>query len=60
MNAEPRKIRLHAAWRAGISDTATLSAIERVRGVRPTRQDQAYENIALPIGQQILSQPEVA
>src|SRR5690625_1797638 len=49
--------------RAGIADTATLSSIERIpreRFVPPAFQDQAYENIALPIGQgQTLSQPEV-
>jgi protein-L-isoaspartate(D-aspartate) O-methyltransferase len=64
VNAEPRKIRLLMQLRrAGISDTATLSAIERVpreKFVPPAFQDQAYENIALPIGQgQTLSQPEV-
>ena len=64
MNGEPRKIRLLMHLRkAGISDTATLSAIERVpreKFVPPAFQDQAYENIALPIGQgQTLSQPEV-
>lgn len=64
MSAEPRKIRLLMQLRrAGISDTATLSAIERVPRelfVPPAFQDQAYENIALPIGQgQTLSQPEV-
>lgn len=64
MTAEPRKIRLLMQLRrAGISDTATLAAIERVPRelfVPPAFQDQAYENIALPIGQgQTLSQPEV-
>ena len=64
MTPEPRKIRLLMQLRrAGISDTATLAAIERVPRelfVPPAFQDQAYENIALPIGQgQTLSQPEV-
>lgn len=64
MTHEPRKIRLLMQLRrAGISDTATLAAIERVPRalfVPPAFQDQAYENIALPIGQgQTLSQPEV-
>lgn len=64
MSHEPRKIRLLMQLRrAGISDTATLAAIERVPRelfVPPAFQDQAYENIALPIGQgQTLSQPEV-
>lgn len=64
MTAEPRKIRLLMQLRrAGVSDTATLSALERVPRelfVPPAFQDQAYENIALPIGQgQTLSQPEV-
>jgi protein-L-isoaspartate(D-aspartate) O-methyltransferase len=64
MSLEARKIRLLMHLRrAGVADTATLSAIERVPRelfVPPSFQDQAYENIALPIGQgQTLSQPEV-
>jgi len=59
-----RKIRLVMQLRqAGVSDTAVLSAIERVPReafVPPAFQDRAYENIALPIGQgQTLSQPQV-
>lgn len=64
MTLEARKIRLLMQLRRiGISDTATLAAIERIpREVftPPTFHDQAYENVALPIGQgQTLSQPEV-
>ena len=64
MTLEARKIRLLMQLRRnGISDTATLSAIERVprEAFTPkTFHDQAYENIALPIGQgQTLSQPLV-
>jgi protein-L-isoaspartate(D-aspartate) O-methyltransferase len=59
-----RKIRLIMHLRAsGITDTRTLSAIERVPReafVPEPFQDQAYENRALPIGHgQTLSQPEV-
>lgn len=64
MTLEARKIRLVMELRqAGISDTAVLSAIERVPReafVPEPFQDRAYENCALPIGQgQTLSQPQV-
>jgi len=64
VTAAARKIRLLMQLRrAGISDTATLAAIERVPReafVPPSFLDQAYENIALPIGLgQTLSQPQV-
>ncbi|MGM0560827.1 MAG: protein-L-isoaspartate(D-aspartate) O-methyltransferase [Pseudomonadota bacterium] len=64
MSLAARKIRLLMQLRkAGINDTAVLSAIERVpreNFVPPSFRDQAYENIALPIGHgQTLSQPEV-
>lgn len=64
MSLAARKIRLLMQLRkAGINDTAVLSAIERVpreQFVPASFKDQAYENIALPIGQgQTLSQPEV-
>ena len=49
--------------RAGISDQRVLNAIERVPRelfVPPTFADQAYENVALPIGHgQTVSQPLV-
>jgi protein-L-isoaspartate(D-aspartate) O-methyltransferase len=49
--------------RAGIADQRVLSAIERVpreKFVPPTFLDQAYENVALPIGHgQTISQPYV-
>jgi len=49
--------------RAGISDTRVLGAIEktpREKFVPPAFEDQAYENLALPIGQgQTVSQPYV-
>jgi protein-L-isoaspartate(D-aspartate) O-methyltransferase len=59
-----RKIRLLMLLRrAGINDTATLAAMERIPReafVPPSFLDQAYENIALPIGLgQTLSQPQV-
>ena len=59
-----RKIRLVMQLRrAGISDTAVLSAIERIPReafVLPSFLDQAYENRALPIDMgQTLSQPLV-
>jgi protein-L-isoaspartate(D-aspartate) O-methyltransferase len=59
-----RKIRLIMSLRQqGITDTAVLSAIERIPRetfVPPTFLDQAYENRALPIGcGQTLSQPQV-
>ncbi len=64
MTIEARKIRLIMELRRqGISDTAVLSAIERIpreRFAPPAFQDQAYENRALPIGHgQTLSQPLV-
>lgn len=59
-----RKIRLVMKLRkAGITDTAVLSAIERVPReifIPPNFQDQAYEDTALPIGRgQTISQPLV-
>jgi len=49
--------------RAGISDPRVLGAIEktpREKFVPPSFEDQAYENLALPIGQgQTVSQPYV-
>ena len=64
MKGEPRKIRLIMELRrSGVSDTRVLSAIERVPRdlfVPEPFKDQAYENIALPIGQgQTVSQPVV-
>lgn len=64
MSLEARKIRLLMQLRrAGITDTAVLAAIEKVPRelfVPPSFRDQAYENIALPIGLgQTISQPEV-
>ncbi|MBU0859164.1 MAG: protein-L-isoaspartate(D-aspartate) O-methyltransferase [Alphaproteobacteria bacterium] len=65
MNAEiARKIRLIMHLRAmGIADTGTLSAIEKVpreQFVPRAMFDQAYEDIALPIGRgQTISQPYV-
>jgi len=61
---EPRKIRLVMRLReAGISDTRVLSAIERVPReafVPATFRDQAYEDLALPIGYgQTISRPMV-
>jgi protein-L-isoaspartate(D-aspartate) O-methyltransferase len=60
----PKQARLSAELRrAGISDDRVLAAIERVpreRFVPPTFADQAYENVALPIGHgQTVSQPLV-
>lgn len=65
MNAQSaKKIRLIMKLReAGILDTATLSAIERIpreKFVMPAMMDQAWEDIALPIGRgQTISQPFV-
>jgi protein-L-isoaspartate(D-aspartate) O-methyltransferase len=64
MTLAARKIRLVMQLRsAGIADTAVLSAIERIprEAFVPTNfQDQAYEDMALPIGQgQTLSRPLV-
>jgi protein-L-isoaspartate(D-aspartate) O-methyltransferase len=62
--AASRKIRLVMELRrAGIADTAVLSAIERIPReafTPPSFRHQAYENMAIPIGQgQTLSQPQV-
>ena len=64
MTLAARKIRLVMQLRsAGISDTDVLSAIERIPReafVPANFKDQAYENMALPIGcGQTLSQPQV-
>ena len=64
MTGEPRKIRLLMELRqAGVTETRVLSAIERVPRelfVPEPFRDQAYANIALPIGTgQTLSQPVV-
>jgi len=61
---EPRVIRLLMELRRlGVTDAAVLGAIERVpreRFVLSQFLDQAYENIALPIGEgQTISQPIV-
>src|SRR5437879_4268265 len=60
----PKKLRLLMELRrAGIGDARVLGAIEktpRERFVPPAFEDQAYENVALPIGQgQTVSQPYV-
>ena len=64
MNGDVRKIRLLMELRKqGISDTNVLSAMERAPRelfVPEAFQDQAYENIALPIGAgQTISQPQI-
>jgi protein-L-isoaspartate(D-aspartate) O-methyltransferase len=64
MTQEARKIRLVMELRrAGIADTAVLSAIERIPReafVPEPFLDRAYEDTALPIGHgQTLSQPRV-
>jgi protein-L-isoaspartate(D-aspartate) O-methyltransferase len=64
MTTPANKARLILSLRsAGITDTAVLSAVERVPRelfVPETFRDQAYENTALPIGYgQTLSQPLV-
>lgn len=64
MTVAARKIRLIMQLRhAGIGATDVLSAIERIPReafVPESFRDQAYENMALPIGQgQTLSQPQV-
>ncbi len=64
MTVAARQIRLIMQLRrAGIGDTAVLSAIERIPRevfVPDSFRDQAYEDIALPIGQgQTLSRPQV-
>lgn len=63
-NPDPRSIRLIMALRTkGVADTATLAAIERTPRdvfVPSNFQDQAYEDVALPIGLgQTISQPLV-
>ena len=64
MNPDSRKIRLILDLRrGGVTEPRVLAAIERVpreRFVPPAFRDQAYENLALPIGhQQTISQPVV-
>jgi len=64
LSEDARKIRLIMELRSqGISDTEVLSAMERVPRelfVPEAFQDQAYENIALPIGAgQTISQPKI-
>ncbi|MSO66162.1 MAG: protein-L-isoaspartate(D-aspartate) O-methyltransferase [Alphaproteobacteria bacterium] len=64
MTVEARKIRLVMRLRkGGISDTRVLAAIERVPRelfVPDTFRDQAYEDLALPIGYgQTISRPMV-
>ena len=64
MIEEPRKIRLLMSLRrSGVTDTKVLGAIERIPRevfVPPAFQDQAYEDMALPIGMgQTISQPLV-
>jgi protein-L-isoaspartate(D-aspartate) O-methyltransferase len=64
MSQHAAKIRLIMELRrAGITDTRVLGAIERIpreEFVLPTFADQAYENLALPIGHgQTISQPYV-
>jgi len=61
---EARKIRLIMHLRkSGVVDTAVLSALERIPReafLPPSFQDQAYEDMALPIGLgQTISQPMV-
>ncbi|HIC82129.1 MAG TPA: protein-L-isoaspartate(D-aspartate) O-methyltransferase [Kiloniellaceae bacterium] len=64
MMVASRKIRLIMELRrGGIADTGVLSAIERIPREAFTPESfrhQAYENVAIPIGQgQTLSQPQV-
>jgi protein-L-isoaspartate(D-aspartate) O-methyltransferase len=64
MSNQASKIRLIMELRrAGITDTRVLAAIERIpreEFMLPTFRDQAYENLALPIGHgQTISQPYV-
>ncbi len=64
MSSSATKIRLIMELRrAGITDTRVLAAIERIpreEFMLPTFRDQAYENLALPIGHgQTISQPYV-
>ena len=62
--ATPKKARLAMELRrAGITDARVLNAMERIPReifVPPLMRDQAYENVALPIGHgQTISQPLV-
>jgi len=62
LSVEPRKIRLLMHLRkSGITDTRVLGAIERIPRevfVPQAFHDQAYEDMALPIGLgQTISQP---
>jgi len=64
MSSSATKIRLIMELRrSGITDTRVLGAIERIpreEFMLPTFRDQAYENLALPIGHgQTISQPYV-
>ncbi|MEM6903232.1 MAG: protein-L-isoaspartate O-methyltransferase, partial [Pseudomonadota bacterium] len=64
MIEEARKIRMIMGLRrAGITDTGVLSALERVPRevfLPPLFLDQAYDDVALPIGLgQTISQPRV-
>jgi protein-L-isoaspartate(D-aspartate) O-methyltransferase len=64
MTLAARKVRFIMELRtAGVSDTRVLAAIERIareRFVPDLFRDQAYDNIALPIGGgQTISQPHV-
>jgi protein-L-isoaspartate(D-aspartate) O-methyltransferase len=64
VTVDARRIRLVMELRrSGVTDTRVLSAIERIpreRFVPPSFVDQAYENVALPIGHgQTLSQPAI-
>jgi len=64
LNGDVRKIRLLMELRKqGVSDTGVLSAMERVPRelfVPEAFQDQAYENITLPIDAgQTISQPQI-
>jgi protein-L-isoaspartate(D-aspartate) O-methyltransferase len=64
MNADPRIVHLIMELRqSGVSDTRVLSAIERVpreKFIPEQIHAQAYDNIALPIGEgQTISQPLV-
>jgi protein-L-isoaspartate(D-aspartate) O-methyltransferase len=64
MTLAARKVRFIMELRtAGVSDTRVLAAIERIareRFVPELFRDQAYDNIALPIGGgQTISQPHV-
>jgi protein-L-isoaspartate(D-aspartate) O-methyltransferase len=61
--AEPRRLLVEHLRQQGIRDEAVLAAIGRVRReafVPPEIADQAYDNVALPIGSgQTISQPYV-